>query len=74
VADVEAFGAAYRERGGELAEPAHALELAPYGRVELLAIKAPNGARLEFFSAGVRSSNLRFQAVRKPPRSRKAKD
>ena len=40
-------------RGGTLDTPEHALELEPYGRVGVLAIRAPNGARLEFFQLGV---------------------
>ena len=50
VPDLDAFAAEFTERGGEISMPAVSLDLQPYGRVKILAIRAPNGARIDFFS------------------------
>jgi hypothetical protein len=49
--DLDAFSAGFVARGGKVDRPSRRLTLAPYGEIDILAIKAPNGARIEFFSA-----------------------
>jgi hypothetical protein len=49
--DLKAFAAAFVKKGGAVAVPARTVALPPYGKVDILAIKAPNGARIEFFAA-----------------------
>jgi hypothetical protein len=50
VPDLAAFEAAFTAKGGAIAVPARSVDLPPYGKVRALAIKAPNGARIEFFA------------------------
>ena len=50
VANLASFAADFRRKGGTIAMPAHRIDLPPYGPVDMLAIKAPNGARIEFFA------------------------
>ena len=50
VADLDRFAADFQARGGEISTAPRTLNLEPYGRVNILAIKAPNGARIEFFA------------------------
>ncbi len=50
VPDLDAFAADFKARGGAISTPPVTLDLAPYGRVKILAITAPNGARIDFFA------------------------
>ncbi len=50
VPNLAAFAADFTKKGGVIAMPAHKMELSPYGAVDILAVKAPNGARIEFFA------------------------
>ncbi|MCB2107175.1 MAG: hypothetical protein KDE14_05715 [Rhodobacteraceae bacterium] len=49
VPDLDAFARDFTAKGGKIAAPARDLAIAPYGKVKMLAIAAPNGARIEFF-------------------------
>lgn len=51
VPNLKKFARDFEKRGGEIYTPPHRLTLAPFGEVDVLAIKTPEGARLEFFSA-----------------------
>ncbi len=50
VADLAAFEKSFTAKGGAVAVAARAVDLPPYGKTRMLAIKAPNGARIEFFA------------------------
>jgi catechol 2,3-dioxygenase-like lactoylglutathione lyase family enzyme len=50
VGDLAAFEQEFVRKGGTVAAPRTTLELEPYGKVAILSVKAPNGARIEFFS------------------------
>lgn len=50
VADLGAFEKDFTAKGGVIAVPRRRLDLEPYGKVDILAIKAPNGALIEFFA------------------------
>jgi hypothetical protein len=50
VPDLEAFAADFTGKGGEISTPPVTLTLEPYGQVKILAVTAPNGARIDFFS------------------------
>jgi hypothetical protein len=49
VPDVKKFAADFVKKGGVVSTPPRTLELPPYGKVDILAVTAPNGARIEFF-------------------------
>lgn len=51
VRDAAAFAARVQARGTALEAPMTRMTLAPYGTVEIFAVRAPDGARLEFFQA-----------------------
>jgi len=50
VPNLNKFATDFEKRGGKILTPARALNLAPFGDVDILAIETPEGARLEFFS------------------------
>ena len=50
VTDLDGFETNIRAKGGGVATPRQSLELEPYGKVEMLSLKAPNGALIEFFA------------------------
>jgi len=50
VADVKALAAVITARGGQLVGEPTTLTLAPYGRVNAIAVSSPSGARIEFLS------------------------
>lgn len=50
VPDLAAFEKDFVAKGGVVAVPAQNVDLPPYGKTRMLAIKAPNGARIEFFA------------------------
>jgi hypothetical protein len=50
VADLKVFADDFTARGGVIATPRRTLALAPYGKVDILAVTAANGARIEFFA------------------------
>ncbi len=50
VPDLRQFAQDFEKRGGKISTPPQQLTLAPFGRVDMLAIETPEGARLEFFS------------------------
>jgi catechol 2,3-dioxygenase-like lactoylglutathione lyase family enzyme len=50
VNDLAAFDKEFTAKGGVIATPRRTLELEPYGKVDILAVKAPNGALIEFFA------------------------
>ena len=50
VPDLDVFEKNIRAKGGGVATPRQSLELEPYGKVEMLSLKAPNGALIEFFA------------------------
>jgi len=52
VPDLDQFATDFQSRGGEISVPATTLSLEPYGGVKILAIKASNGARIDFFTPG----------------------
>lgn len=49
VSDIEALAQRILKQGYPIHVPITALTLPPYGPVKMMAVKAPNGARLEFF-------------------------
>lgn len=49
VDDIEGLARRIEEKGYPIHAPISALSLPPYGPVKLMALKAPNGARIEFF-------------------------
>ncbi len=49
VANIEAFAQRIKDKGYPIHVPVTALTLPPYGLVKMMAVKAPNGARIEFF-------------------------
>jgi predicted enzyme related to lactoylglutathione lyase len=49
VADLKEFAGEFEGRGGKILTPAQTFTLAPFGKVDILAIETPEGARLEFF-------------------------
>jgi len=49
VADIDAFHEHALDSGLEIAMPPLTVELAPYGRLELMAVRGPGGVWLEFF-------------------------
>jgi hypothetical protein len=50
VNDLAVFEKEFTAKGGVISTPRRTLTLEPYGKVELLNVKAPNGARIEFFA------------------------
>ena len=50
VPDLKKFAADFTQKGGVIFSPQRALDLPPYGKVDILAVTAPNGARIEFFA------------------------
>jgi hypothetical protein len=50
VDDLAAFEKDFAAKGGQIADKRRALDLVPYGAVEILSVIAPNGARIEFFA------------------------
>lgn len=50
VPDLVAFEKAFVAKGGKIAAPAQDVDLPPYGKTKMLLVKAPNGARIEFFA------------------------
>ena len=50
VPDMKAFAADFTKKGGVISAPVRTLDLPPYGKVDILAVTAPNGARIEFFA------------------------
>lgn len=49
VDDIEGLARRIEQKGYPIHAPISALSLPPYGPVKLMALKAPNGARIEFF-------------------------
>jgi catechol 2,3-dioxygenase-like lactoylglutathione lyase family enzyme len=49
VGDIEGLARRVEEKGYPIHAPITALSLPPYGPVKMMALKAPNGARIEFF-------------------------
>ena len=49
VEDVQALALDVQAKGYAIHRPVTSLTLPPYGEVDMLALKAPNGARIEFF-------------------------
>jgi hypothetical protein len=50
VPDLDNFAREFQAKGGKISTPPVTLKLEPYGQVKILAITAPNGARIDFFS------------------------
>lgn len=50
VENLDRFEKNFVAKGGTITTPARAIELPPYGKVRILGVKAPNGARIEFFA------------------------
>ena len=50
VANLDTFVEDFTGNGGTISVPPVTLILEPYGRVRILAIQAPNGARIDFFA------------------------
>lgn len=55
VDDAKAYSQAIVERGGSLYVPPVSLDIAPFGAVTLFAIRSPEGAIIEFYSAAIGS-------------------
>jgi len=50
VNDLAVFEKSFTAKGGAISNSRHALTLEPYGKIDILTVKAPNGARIEFFA------------------------
>ncbi len=50
VPDLDAFAADFTAKGGVISVRKKTLTLEPFGLVNILAVKAPNGARIDFFA------------------------
>ena len=50
VDNLDVFSKDFIAKGGQVADKARTLTLAPYGKIDILSVLAPNGARIEFFS------------------------